>query len=251
MSQNLKFVTSVSGRTSRDLVLRKEKLSDLIKEADFVSTLFLSIVGRKPKKAEKVIFNALLVSSIDHGISPASGFVPRVVASSGGNILMAMASSLLTLGPRHGGAVTEAMEVFNKISKNGENIEKSSEDLVDSYRIDKKRMPGFGHPVYKEIDPRAKVLFDLARKNNLSIEFMNIAKQMEHSLEIGLNKKLVLNIDGAMAALLLTLGIDPVAGNAIFGLAKVAGSIAHIIEEQKSDASVRRIKDEDIEYAAS
>ena len=250
MSQNLKFVTSVSAYTSKGLVLRKEKLLDLISEADFVSTFFLSLTGRKPKKPEKVILNAILVSSIDHGISPASGFVPRAVASSGGDILMAMASSLLTLGPRHGGAVTEAMRVYKKISESGENIEKSCENLIDSYRVNKKRIPGFGHAVYKKVDPRAKLLFDMARKNNLDIQFMNIAKQLEHSLEDKLNKKLILNIDGAIAALLITLGIDPVVGNAIFGLAKVAGSIAHIVEEQKSDKGVRRVKDEDIEYVA-
>lgn len=251
MSQNLKFVTSVSAQTTKGLVLRNEKLLDLINEADFVSTLFLSIVGRKPKKSEKVIFNAILVASIDHGISPASGFVPRAVASSGGNVLMAMATCILSLGPRHGGAVTAAMNVFKKINQSGENIEKSSEELIDSYRLEKKRIPGFGHPVYKKFDPRTKLLFEMARKNDLDIKYMNIAKQLEHTLEIKLNKKLVINIDGAIAALLLTLGVEATAGNAIFGLAKAAGSIAHIIEEQQQNNGVRRVDDEDIEYVAS
>lgn len=250
MSQNLKFVTSVSSRSSKGLVLRNEKLSELINEADFVSTLYLSLVGRKPEKSEKVILNAILVSAIDHGISPASGFVPRAVASSGGNILMAMASSILSLGPKHGGSVSAAMEVYQQIIEESEDIEKSSENLVDQYRIENKRIPGFGHPVYKDQDPRAKVLFELARKNNLRIEYMNIAKQLEHTIEAKLNKKLVLNIDGAIAALLLSIGIKPKAGNAIFALAKVAGSIAHSIEEQEQDGGVRRVPEEDIEYVS-
>jgi len=255
MSQNLKFTTAISGNTSQGLVLRNQKLEGLIKEADFVSTFFLSLVGRKPKDAEKTILNAILVSAIDHGINPASGFVPRVVASSGGDVLSAMAASLLAIGPYHGGAISAAMNIFKTINEEGFDIEKACNNLVDSYSVDKKRIPGFGHPVYKDFDPRAKELFDLARKNDMDIQFMNIAKQLEHSLDDKLSykikKKLILNIDGAIAALLLTIGIDSMAGNAIFGLARVAGSIAHIVEEQKSDKGVRRLTDEDVEYIST
>lgn len=246
----MKFSTSISGHTSKGLVLRGEKLLDLIDDADFVSTFFLSLTGRKPKKNEKKILNAILVSSIDHGINPASGFVPRVVASSGNDILTCMASSLLALGPYHGGAITGSMNVLQVVAADGDDREKACERLIDEYRLQKKRIPGFGHPVYKDKDPRAEKLFTLAREADLEIDFMNLAKLMEHSLEQKLNKKLILNIDGAIAALLLTLGIDPIAGNALFGLARVAGSIAHIVEEQKSGKWVRRVKPEDIEYVA-
>lgn len=249
MSQDLTFVTAISGHTSKGIMLRGVPLLELVDEADFVSTLFLSMTGRKPKKNEKKVLNAILVASIDHGINPASGFVPRVVASSGNDILTCMASSLLALGPYHGGAITGAMHVLLQVSQDGEDKEQACERLIDSYRFEKKRVPGFGHPKYTKVDPRAKLLFEIARKAELEIEYMNLAKQMEHSLEQKLNRKLVLNIDGAIAALLLTLGIDPIAGNALFGLARVAGSIAHIVEEQKSGNWVRRIKEEDVEYA--
>lgn len=252
MSQDLKFVTSVSGQTSKGLVLRGEDLTELINEADFVSTLFLSLVGRKPNRTEKIVLNSILVSAIDHGISPASGFVPRVVASSGGDVLSAMAATLLALGPYHGAAVTGSMDLFMRVSKDGDDIEKSCEKIIEEYVSQKNRVPGFGHPIYNEVDPRAKELFEVARKNNLDIQFMNIARQMEHSLEEKLNykinKKLVLNIDGAIAALLLTIGIEPAAGNAVFAVSKVAGSVAHIIEEQKSENWVRRINEQNVEY---
>lgn len=249
MSQNLKFVTAISGHTTKGLLLRNQPLLDLISEADFVSTLFLSLTGKKPKKNEKKILNAILVASIDHGINPASGFVPRVVASSGNDILTCMASALLALGPYHGGAITNAMNVLKEIAADGDDKEQACERMIDSYRLEKRRIPGFGHPKYKTVDPRAKVLFEMARKDELDIEYMNLAKQLEHSLEQKLNKKLVLNIDGAIAALLLTLGIDPIAGNALFGVARVAGSIAHIVEEQKSGNWVRRIPEDDVEFA--
>lgn len=249
MSQDLKFVTAVSGHTTKGVMLRNKPLLDLVKDADFVATFFLSLTGRMPKKGEKKILNAILVASIDHGVNPASGFVPRVVASSGNDVLTCMASSLLALGPYHGGAITNAMKILEEVNNDGTDKEKACEKLIDSYRLEKKRVSGFGHPKYKDKDPRAELLFKMARKADLNIEYMNLAKQMEHSLEQKLNKKLILNIDGAIAALLLTMGIDSIAGNAIFGLARVAGSIAHITEEQKSGKWVRRIKEGDVEFA--
>lgn len=249
MTQDLTFVTGVSGHTSKGVMIRNKPLLDLVAEADFVGTFFLSLTGRVPKKSEKQILNAILVASIDHGINPASGFVPRVVASSGNDVLTCMASALLALGPYHGGAITDAMRVLKQVYEDGDDKEQACERLIDSFRFEKKRIPGYGHPKYKKVDPRAKLLFEIARDGQLDIEYMNLAKQMEHSLEQKLNKKLILNIDGAIAALLLTIGIDPIAGNAIFGLARVAGSIAHVVEEQKSGKWVRRIKDGDVEFA--
>lgn len=250
MPKDLTFVTHISGLTSKGLILRKEKLSDLIEEADFVSSFFLSLTGRKPQKKEKRILNAILVSSLDQGISSASGFVPRVAASSGGDVLSCMATAILALGPLHGAAVTAAMELFVEVAQAGENIESQCDATVMSYRRDKKRLSGFGSPTHADVDERARQLFSVARKENFDLTYLNIAKQLEHSLEQKMNRKLPLNIDGAIAALLLTIGISPLAGNAIFAVGKVAGSIAHILEEKTIDPKVRRIQPEDIEYAA-
>jgi citryl-CoA lyase len=248
MSQDLRFTTNISGQTQEGLELRGHQLTELIAEADFIATFFLSLTGRKPLPAERKILNAILVASLDHGLSPASGFVPRVVASSGTEMLACMATSLLALGPYHGGAITGAMEVFQLVDGYSEDKEAAAEWLVTSYLKQKKRIPGFGHPVYKKADPRAAQLFAVARNENIDIHYLNIARQIEHTLEDKTLKPLILNIDGAIAALLLALKIEPLAGNAIFGLARVAGSVAHILEEQQSGKWVRRIDPEDITY---
>lgn len=248
MSQDLTFSTAVSGRTHRDIELRGIPLTQLIGEANFVSTLFLSLTGRTPTEPEEKVLNALLVAAIDHGIEPASGFVPRVVASSGSSVLACMAASLLALGPYHGGAITGAMEVLIAVDEYSEDKEVSATWLVKKYKTEGKRVPGFGHPVYKDKDPRTQQLFHLAREAGVSLDYMNLALQIEHTLEEETLKKLVINVDGALAALLLTLGIHPLAGNAIFGVARAAGSIAHIVEEQSSGKWVRRLASNAVQY---
>lgn len=249
MVQDLKFKTKISGHKDGNLEIRGQKLDELISEADFASVLFLSITGKQATSEQSKLLNAILVSSIDHGIEPASGFVPRVVASSGNNILTAMASSLLALGPYHGGAITSAMEVFAEIHQQVEDdLEKTVLEKIRQTSEAKQRLSGFGHPIYKDIDPRTQELFRFARQLNQDSVFMDIALTVETLLEQEKGRKLVLNIDGAIAVLLLTLGFEPAVGNGIFGLARVAGSIAHIVEEQKSGQWVRRLADGSVEY---
>lgn len=250
MVQNLTFTTHISGHTDHGLELRGQQLTDLVKEANFVATLFLSLTGRQPNPAEEKILNAILVASFDHGINPASGFVPRVVAASGNDVLTAMASTLLALGPYHGGAITGTMEVLSALNTSGPDKEKACAQLVADYRQAKKRVPGYGHAQYREEDPRTTQLFNLAQHAGLKPDYIQLARLLELKVEENLGRKLVLNVDGAIAALLLTLSFDPKAGNALFGLARAAGSIAHIVEEQNSGEWVRRLDDEQVMYTS-
>jgi citrate synthase len=247
--KNLTFTTAISGHTKKGMELRGVALSELVEEADFVKTLFLSLTGREAKPAETHLLNAILVASLDHGIQPASGFVPRVVAASGTEVLPAMASTLLALGPFHGGAITAAMEVLQDLANRSEDREKSAQEIIKEHRQAKKRLPGFGHPQYKTEDPRVTQLFAMARKARLPVEYCELARLLETTLETSLGKPLVLNIDGGIAALLLALDIPPAAGNALFGVARVAGSIAHILEEQSDGDWVRRLPAEAVVYA--
>lgn len=247
MARDLTFTTSISGHTSQGLVLRGHNLSELINQADFVATVFLSMTGREPTSAEKFIFNALLVAAIDHGLEPASGFVPRVVAASGNEITVAMASSLLALGQYHGAAITPSMTMLQQLNQ-APDVEQACRDLVRATRDTKQKLMGFGHPIYKDVDPRTQQLFSLARQQQLSLDFINIALTLEQIIEEELGKKLVINIDGAIATLLLTLKFEPLSGNAIFALARAAGSIAHILEEYHLPPSPRRLDPSSIEY---
>jgi citrate synthase len=243
------FKTAISGHTKKGMELRSVALSELVEEANFVKTLFLSLTGREAKPAETHLLNAILVASIDHGIQPASGFVPRAVAASGGDVLSAMASTLLALGPYHGGAITATMQVLQDLATRADDKEKTAQEIIKEHRQAKKRLPGFGHPQYKKEDPRVTQLFAMARAARLSVEYCELARLLETTLESTTGKPLVLNVDGGIAALLLALNIPPAAGNAIFGVARVAGSIAHILEEQSDGDWVRRLSPEAVEYA--
>jgi citryl-CoA lyase len=252
MVNDLTFTTKISGHTPDGLELRGHSLSSLVEKGDFVGALFLSIQGRPATADETFMLNAILTASIDHGIEPASGFVPRVVAASGNEIKTAMASSLLALGEYHGGAVSAAMktmqEVLSHSQEHGGDLEKSCIEIATTYRQRKQVVSGFGHAIYKTEDPRAQQLIRLAREHHLKNEYLNISEMLEHALETVIGKKLVLNIDGALAAVLLSMHFSPTVGNAIFALARVGGSIAHILEEIEQGNRVRRLSESDVSY---
>lgn len=238
---NLQFQTQVSGEHEGVHYIRQWPLADLVANASFPAAVFAMITGKLPTPAQEKVFNSILVASIDHGISPASGFVPRVVASTGNTLVHSMAAGILALGPYHGCAIEDAAKVFAQVSEQG------LESLETTHFGPKQRVLGFGHPKYKETDPRADQLFAIARQEGIDTHFQTIAFEVQKSIYEKLGKHLVINIDGAIAALLLDLGFPPQAGNGLFALARTGGMIAHILEEFQ-EKPVRRIDEEEIAF---
>jgi citrate synthase len=241
----MKFRTSISHELNGELQLRGKSLNSLIENSDYVSTLYFALTGKEISAPQLRVLNAILVASIDHGVAPASSFVPRVVTANGNEVTHALAAGILALGPYHGAAIEDAMRVFQSLA------DKSVEEInayVSQQRATKKRILGFGHKIYTTEDPRTTTLFMLAKKQGIDGPNMKVARDIESALEKAMSRKLVLNIDGAVAALLLEIGLPPEAGNGIFALARMGGMLAHIIEEKQQGTVVRRLDDDEIEY---
>lgn len=238
---DLHFKTQVSGEHNSIHYVRQTPLSELVNSSSFAAAIYYMITGHQPTPAQERVFNSLLIASMDHGINPASGIVPRVVASTGNNTVHSMAAGLLALGPYHGLAVEPAAHILVQVKQRG------LEWLKENYFDQRKRVMGLGHPHYKHTDPRTDQLFLIAREAGISTEYQTLELEIQKFTFDTLGKHLVINIDGAMAALLLDLGFPAEAGNALFGFARAGGMIAHILEEMQ-EPPVRRLNSEDIEF---
>ncbi len=238
---DLKFVTRVSGEKDGIHFIRNQPLADLVAKSSFSAAVFYMITGIMPDPHQERVLNAILVASLDHGLSPASGFVPRVVASTGNNIIHSMAAGLLALGPYHGGAIEPAAQIFQQVR------EKGVDSLEQTHFSPQKRLAGFGHPHYKHSDPRADQLFSIAKSETIGTQYQEVAFSVQQAIHDRLGKHLVINIDGAIAAILLDLGFPVAAGNGLFALARCGGMIAHIIEEYQ-EKPVRRIDESEIVF---
>ncbi len=251
MTQDFTFYTRISGSSDGTHELRSIPLSKLVADHDFITALFLSLTGRMPATAERRILDAIMTVSIDHGAGPASITAARIVASTGNNVLTAMSAVPTALGPRHGAAIGGCMQALTELAELTEelnDLEKAAHELVVRYREAGKRIPGYGHAHYRDEDPRAHQLFRIAQEEGLDPTMVNQAITLEQALEQVIGRKLVLNVDGAIAALLKTIDMPIKAGNALFAVSRMAGSIAHILEEQES-GEMRRVPESNITYS--
>ena len=237
------FKTSITN-VQRDgtEIIRGQELGDLVHNHSFVETIYLLLKGEMPTKNQARMLDAILTSVIDHGPAVASALCARISASAKNTLHSSVAAGLLGLGDRHGVVIEPAMKFFS------EHIEEADLlGLLTKMKEQKKYAPGFGHKIF-EVDPRSERLFGIARETAVYGKYCEFAQKVEATLNSISSKKLPLNADGAIAAILCDMGFDARVGNGIFVIARVPGLVAHIVEEVTSDEGIRRIEPEDIEY---
>src|SRR5207248_5886638 len=105
-------------------------------------------------------------------------------------------------------------------------------------RAAKTRLPGFGHRVHAAIDPRVAVLFGLAEESGLAGDGIRCVRALEAAVREQI-KPLPINIDGALAAILVDLGFAPMIGMLLFIIARVAGISAEVLEEHSREKPMR------------
>lgn len=215
--------------------LRGTPISSLIREGDFLSTMWLAWTGARPTDAEHHMLQACLSASIDHGVEPPSAHVTRRVASCGKPVADAVAAGLLTLGPRHGNAASAASVWLRAAREAG----RSAEDVAAEALQTKARLPGIGHPEY-DIDPRTTALYELAKMHLSSQAHFDLGLEVARRMTEQKGKALPLNIDGAIGAIVADLGAPAAAADALFLVSRTAGLIAHAWEESGMSASYRR-----------
>lgn len=236
----MKWRTSISKEHNGERVIRGRMLTNLIAEANFLEATFLVLRGKKPTKRQLELFNAILVSSIEHGVEAPSAFVPRTVVSTGNSMNAALAAGVLAIGDFHGGAIESCARLLQS--------KKSAREIVAEALVNHARIPGYGHKVYKKSDPRAQALLKKARRLKLARKFVAKAELIEMYLKDQSGKTLPMNIDGAIAALILELGFDARLGKGFFVLARLPGMIAHVEEEMMNEKPYRRLDASDVEF---
>jgi citryl-CoA lyase len=170
------------------------------------------------------------------------------VASGGNAVNTAVAGGILALGDYHGGAIENCMTQLIEFSKlSQEELHKTIKNCLEI----KISIYGFGHKVYKEIDPRVKILLNLCYENGYTSNFIDLVINVEKLIEKIKGKKLVLNIDGLLSALLISMDFSPIIGKGFFIIGRVPGLVAHVIEEKIFEKPVRRLEENDIKYISN
>jgi len=205
-----------------------ESLLEIAQDRSFAGMIFELLSGKKPDSHQVKLFETILNISIDHGEETPSAIEVINKAKEGGLITQAVAAGILQINDYHGGAIEPAMELFYKIKK--EKLDPKM--VVREYLSLDKRIPGFGHRIYK-VDPRSQLLFKLVKEEGISEEFVDLAKNIEKELKEAKDKELPVNIDGAIAAILCAFGWESRLGKAVFIIARVPGLCGQFLNHSK------------------
>jgi citrate synthase len=247
---DLHWTTAISSVQPNELRLRGYRIDELMGRVTFGQAVYLALKGELPSREVGRLMDAMLVSSIDHGATPPSALTAHTAASTGATMSASVASGVLCINRYHGGAIEGCMRLLSegieRLAGGGSAPVVASEILAE-LKAQKKRAPGFGHRIHTD-DPRTKRLLALAEELGVSGDGVKMARAFEQALEQSLGRRLPLNVDGALAALLVDLGFPPELGNAVFILARVTGLAAHAYEEMTRQRPMRRIHPTDHEY---
>lgn len=247
---NNKRKTSISWVEAGKIYLRGYKIEDLIGNMSLGEAIFLVLTGRLPEKKEALLIEAIMISVIDHGVSPPSTIVTVTATNTGADLNAAVAAGILTINKFHGGAIEEAMtaihEAYSLQTTDGLSEEEAAERVIESHIESGLRVSGFGHRFHGE-DPRTVSLFSFAEKLGFSGKFVSQAKAIEKVFKEKFAKDLPINADGAIAALLCEINFPKVLANGLFIASRVIGLIAHAIEE-RTNTPMRTVKIDEYDY---
>ena len=210
------------GRTPR-LSLTKAPPGSQPLRATIAGRLWTRLSPRRPAPGLLAVVNAALVLMADHELA-ASTLAVRVAASTHADPLATVSAGLGALsGPLHGSASSAARALLVGAGEVG------AARAVDQLLARRERIPGFGHRVYADIDPRAAVLLDLLHHAVPRSRALAIARDVQSAVHDRIGKEP--NVDFALATLATATGMVADGGEAIMSIARVAGWLAHALEE--------------------
>lgn len=215
-----------------------EPRSDLSHAANFLYMLH----GEVPDELSERILDVALTLHAEHGMN-ASTFSARVTVATLSDMHSGVVSAIGTLkGPLHGGANERVMEMLLEIGE----VE-NAEPWVRGALERKERIMGFGHRVYKALDPRAPILKklaeELAKRGGVgTTKWLEISERIQNVMREEMEKRgkpIYPNVDFFSASVYYTLGIPADLFTNIFACARTAGWTAHIMEQLKDNRLIR------------
>jgi citrate synthase len=248
--------TALTFTAPNKVLIRGYPLDEMMGRLSFADAVYLLLMGELPTPAIGRMLNAVLISSIDHGVTPPSTLAARNVATSGAPLKDCVAAGILGFGPHHGGDIESCMRFLDEgltLVRSGRSMPEAAEAIVDNCLAAKEVPPGFGHRFHTR-DPRAGRLFQMALELELEGEHVRMLRATERAVEARVEqfgRALPVNVDGAIAAICADLGFAYELGNAIFLISRLPGLIAHAHEERIRHPPMRQLDPKDHDYDGS
>lgn len=222
--------------SDRIIVRGKDLCGDLIGQQSFTAYFLFLLTGQTPTPLLVRVADATMVALAEHGLVPSVQAARMTHAAAPDALQGAVAAGLLGCGPVILGASETAglllAQLVDGAQQDGRSLRAHAHDRLSELRAAKRALPGFGHPVHKQGDPRAVRLLALAREWGVAGKHVEALEALNDQVASVYGKPFPMNVSAAIPAVLLDAGYPIGALKGIPLLARTASLVAHLLEEQ-------------------
>lgn len=250
------FTQSMGSSTADTVTVKGKSLcDDLIGKRSFSEMVYFLTCGHLPTQGQAAALDACLVALMEHGWTPTSMISRLAIDSVPDQVQVAIAAGLLTVGPVFAGTMEGCAEILAEGLAQGLSEGPAAaaycDRVVADFAARKAVLPGFGHRVHKPVDPRTPAILNAAREAGVAGPAVRLLQELSAAMDRARGKPITLNATGAIAAVLLDIGIPQKAMRGIAVISRAGGLLGHIVEEQQGATAreIWRLTREGIPYA--
>jgi citrate synthase len=233
------WVRSGIGHSTADsiTVCGRDLADELMGRVSFTDLAFMLVARRPPSAGEARLFDAVLVSLTDHGLTPTVLAARLTHTGAPESLQAAVAAGLLGAGSVFLGPTGDTAQFLRDVlaKLDGEDSDEALRDAaaaaVRALHESGRRVPGLGHPIHKELDPRVPRLYEIATEAGVLGPHMRLLEAVRAANEELGGRRLPINGAGAAGAALADLGLPPDLARGFALLARTAGLVGHLAEE--------------------
>jgi citrate synthase len=203
----------------------RDLAGELMGRLSFTEYFHLLLTGEESNEEQRYFLDVLLVSIAEHGLMPTNVAARMTFAADPGSLQGAVAAGILGCGPVILGTAEECARLLAS--------EREPLDVIRELHAVGEKVPGFGHPVHRPLDPRAERILELADERGVSGPNVARARGFRDAVHEVWGKPLTMNVSMPIAAVMLDLGFSTAAVKAVPILARTASLLAHLAEEQE------------------
>lgn len=215
----------------------RDLCGDVMGKMSFTEYFHLLLTGREPTDEQRFFLDLLLVAIAEHGMMPSNVAARMTLAADPGSLHGAVAAGILGCGPVILGTSDACAQLLldgqQQVTAGRQPAEVAG-DLARAVHASDGKVPGFGHPVHRPVDPRAERILELADERGVSGAHVALARLLREAVAEAWGRALPMNVAMPIAAVLLDLGFPPAAVKAVPILARTAGILAHLEEERQN-----------------
>jgi citrate synthase len=224
--------------TDRITVKGHDLCGEILGRLSLGDMAFLEITDRLPTPSESVMFNAIAVTLVEHGLTPSSLAARMTYTGAPEAMQAAVAAGLCGLGSVFVGSMETAARMLQEAlpdpaAARDADLDRLARDIVERFRARKQTVPGIGHTLHKPVDPRAPRLFEIAAEQGYHGPYVQLMQKVGQQAEMIYDKSLPVNATGAIGAIASELQLPWKIVRGIGVMARAIGLVGHILEEMK------------------